>query len=59
MSTRYICIYCKTLLAVYVNGIVCYLGVGLPRPVTLDEDAAQDTLDSLEAGMPLAGQQGG
>jgi len=36
-----------------------HLGVGLPRPVTFDEDAAQDALDCLEPSMPLARQQGG
>ena len=36
-----------------------HLGVGLPGPVSLDEDAAQDALDCLEAGVPLTGQQGG
>lgn len=36
-----------------------YLGVRFPGSVALDEDAAQDGLDSLEASMPLPWQQGG
>ncbi len=36
-----------------------HLGVGLPGSVPLDEDAAQDALDGLQAGVPLPRQQGG
>ena len=43
----------------YMAETGAHLGVGLPGPVSLDEDAAQDALDCLEAGMPLTRQQGG
>ena len=34
-----------------------HLCVRLPRPVTLDEDAAQDTLHRLQTSVPLTRQQ--
>ena len=47
------------LLSLYTAETGADLGVGLPGPVPFDEDAAQDALDCLEAGVPLARQQGG
>ncbi len=46
-------------LSLYTAETGSHLGVGLPGPVPLDEDAAQDALDGLQAGVPLTRQQGG